>query len=158
MQKNPPCCIANMETDKKCCIQDNCQSETDTRYCLGSLVQTDTRFPNRYSIAKQILVCQTDMFLFLFWAFSLAWYQRELIRPQIPALCFKYLTRTSVAVQPEIYRVSSIILCYYLVVFLTKLHKGSKKIDNIKVNLEKQSNGPDYRVSFNPAFIIIYFE
>ena len=40
-----------------CCIQDDCLTETDTRYCLGFFFQTDTRLQNRYSFAKQILVC-----------------------------------------------------------------------------------------------------
>ena len=40
-----------------CCIQDDCQTETDTMYCLGFLFQTDTRLPNRYSFAKHIYIC-----------------------------------------------------------------------------------------------------
>ena len=77
-----------METDVMCCIQDDCQTETDTRYCLELLFQTDTRLPNRYSFAKQIYVC--------FGACALVWYKRELIRPQIPALGLISLTRTYV--------------------------------------------------------------
>ena len=56
------------------CIQDDYQTETDTRYCLEFLFQTDTRLPNRYSFAKQILVCQTD--ICLFWCMCLGLVQK----------------------------------------------------------------------------------
>ena len=145
-----PRSIANMETDLMCWVQDDCQTETYTRYCVRFLIlvcKTDTCLQNRYSFAKQVHVC--------FGACALFSYKRELIRPQITAPGFKSMTMTSVAVQPTIYTLSNI-QWYHFVVFMTKLPNGSKKIDNIIVNFEKQSNGPDYRVSFNQSSIIIY--
>ena len=52
--------IGNIETDIMCWVQDDCQIEKDTKYCFGFLLQTCTRFPNRYLFSKQILVCKTD--------------------------------------------------------------------------------------------------